>query len=147
MSDWLMRGHFQHLHFKAFSNDIKNTSRRGVLTFAIELRSCRSPGGLQAPTFESVSLILTLASKWGCDTETVLGLLFESHGTKNHLDVGGMERRKEYHMEEGGGFPQVWAVVSLMNPELAMARPSTKGVPKSELTNLLVAWMQVRVSN
>jgi len=27
----------------------------------------RSPGGFQIPTFGSVSLILTLASKWGCD--------------------------------------------------------------------------------
>jgi hypothetical protein len=138
---------FSTFTLQGLSNGIKNTSRKGVLTFAIELRSCESPGGLQAPTFENVSLILTLASKWGCDTETVLGLLLGSHGTKNHSDVGAMERRKEYHMEEGSGFPRVWAVVSLVNPELAMACPSTKGVPKNELTNLLVIWMQVRVSN
>jgi len=43
----------------------------------------------------------------------------------------------------GGGFPRVWAVVSLVSPELPMACPSTKGVPESELTNLLVALMQV----
>jgi hypothetical protein len=29
----------------------------------------RSLGGLQVPTFESVSFILTFASKWGCDKE------------------------------------------------------------------------------
>jgi hypothetical protein len=64
-----MRHHFRYLHFKAFSNSIKNTSRRGVLTFVIEPWSCGSPGGLQVPTFGSVSLIFTLASKWGCDNQ------------------------------------------------------------------------------
>jgi hypothetical protein len=50
-------------------------------------------------------------------------------------------------MGEGGGFPQVRAVVSLVSPELLVACSSTKGVPKCELTNLLVGLMQVRVSN
>jgi hypothetical protein len=39
-------------------------------------------------------------------------------------------------MGEGGGFPQVQAVVSLMSPKSPVARPSTKGAPESELTNL-----------
>jgi len=38
-------------------------------------------------------------------------------------------------------------VVSLMNPELPVVYPSIKGAPESELTNLLVGLMQVRVSN
>jgi len=46
-------------------------------------------------------------------------------------------------MGEGGGFPQVRAMVSLVSPKLHVARPSTKGVPKCELTNLLVGLMQV----
>jgi hypothetical protein len=46
----------------------KKKSRRGVFTSEIELWSCKSPGGLQLFTFGSVSLILTLTSKWGCDT-------------------------------------------------------------------------------
>jgi hypothetical protein len=45
---------------------------------------------------------------------------------------------------EGGGFPRVWAVVSLLNLELPVACPSTKGVPECELTNLLVGLMQVQ---
>jgi hypothetical protein len=49
-------------------------------------------------------------------------------------------------MGEGGGFPQVRAVVSQMNPVLPVACPSTKGVLECELTNLLVGLMQVRVS-
>ncbi len=50
-------------------------------------------------------------------------------------------------MGEGGGFPRVRVVVSLVNPELPVACPSTKGVPKCELTKLLVGLMQVRVGN
>jgi len=50
-------------------------------------------------------------------------------------------------MGEGGGFPRVQAMVSLMSPELLMACPTTKGVPKRELTNLLIGLMQVRMSN
>jgi len=46
-------------------------------------------------------------------------------------------------MGEGGGFPRVQVVVSLVSLGLPMACPSTKGAPKSELTNLLVGLMQV----
>jgi len=38
-------------------------------------------------------------------------------------------------------------VVSHVSPELPVACPSTKGVQESELTNLLVGLMQVRVGN
>jgi hypothetical protein len=37
-------------------------------------------------------------------------------------------------------------MVSLVSPELPVACPSIKSVPESELTNLLVGLMQVRVS-
>jgi hypothetical protein len=49
-------------------------------------------------------------------------------------------------MGEGGGFPRVQAVVNLVSLELPMARPSTKGALESELTNLLVGLIQVRIS-
>jgi hypothetical protein len=83
----------------------------------------------------------------GVQTGTVSGLPLGNPKIKSHLDVGAMERRREYYMEEGGGFPQVWAMVSLVSPGLPMACPNTKGVPESELTNLLVSLMQIRVSN
>jgi hypothetical protein len=83
----------------------------------------------------------------GVQTRIVLGLLLGSPVTKkNHLDVGAVERRIEYYMGEGGGFPRVRPVVSLVNPRSLVACPSTKGAPKSELTNLLVGLMQVWVS-
>jgi hypothetical protein len=36
---------------------------------------------------------------------TVLGLLLGSPGKKCHSDVAPVEQRREYYMEEGGGFP------------------------------------------
>jgi len=37
-----------------------------------------------------------------------------------------MERHKVYYKGEGGGFPQVRAVVSFVSPSLPMACPNTK---------------------
>ncbi len=39
-------------------------------------------------------------------------------------------------MGEGGGFPQVQAVVSFVSPKSPVVRPNTKGALESELTNL-----------
>jgi hypothetical protein len=50
-------------------------------------------------------------------------------GTKSHLDVGPMASHKVHYKREGGGFPQVRAMVSLVSQSLLMARPSTKNVP------------------
>ncbi len=50
-------------------------------------------------------------------------------------------------MGEGGGFPQIRAVVSLVSPGLHVACFNTKGALECELTNLLVGLMQVRVNN
>ncbi len=43
-------------------------------------------------------------------------LPLRSLGTKRHLDVAPVERWKIYYKGEGGGFSQVWAVVSLVSP-------------------------------
>jgi hypothetical protein len=55
-------------------------------------------------------------------------LPFGSPGTKSHLDVGLAERQKIYYKGEGGDFPQVQAVVSLVSPNLPVIRLSTKNV-------------------
>jgi hypothetical protein len=77
----------------------------------------------------------------------ISGLPLWSFETKSHLDVALAERCKVYYMGEGGGFPRVWAVVSLVSPELPMACLGTKGALEIVLTNLLVGLVQVRVSN
>ncbi len=77
----------------------------------------------------------------GVQIETISRLLFGSLGIKSHSSIGAVERHREYYMGEGGGFPRVWTMVSLMILELPMARFSTKGVSESELTNLSVGWM------
>jgi hypothetical protein len=76
----------------------------------------------------------------------VSGLSLGSPGTKSHLDVAPVEWHIVYYMGEGGGFPRTRAVVSQVSPKLHVACPSTKGAPECELTNLLIGWMQVRVS-
>jgi hypothetical protein len=73
----------------------------------------------------------------------VSGLLFGSARTKSHSDVGAVERRRKYYMGEGGGFLRIRAMVSLVSPKSFVACPSTKGALESELTNLLVGWMQI----
>ncbi len=66
----------------------------------------------------------------------ISGLLLGSPRTKSHSDVGATGRHREYYMGEGGGFPQIRAVVSLVSPESPMACPNTKGAPEMVLTNL-----------
>jgi len=52
--------------------------------------------------------------------ESQLAWFRDSHlgvpGEKSHLDVGSMANHKVYYKGEGGGFPQVRAMVSLMCP-------------------------------
>jgi hypothetical protein len=59
----------------------------------------------------------------------VLGLLFGSPGTKNHLDVALTKRCIIYYMGEGGGFPRIQAKVSLVSPKSHVACLNTKGAP------------------
>ncbi len=65
----------------------------------------------------------------GVQIETVSRLHFGSPGKKCHLDASAAERRREYYMGEGGGFPRVRAVVSQVSPGLPMVRSNTKSVP------------------
>jgi hypothetical protein len=59
----------------------------------------------------------------------ISGLPLASLGTKGHLDVAIVEKHRIYYKGEGGGFPQVRAMVSLVSPSLPMVRLSTKSVP------------------
>jgi len=40
-----------------------------------------------------------------------------------------VDRHKVYHKGEGGGFPQVQAMMSLVSLSLPVVHPSTKSVP------------------
>jgi hypothetical protein len=69
-----------------------------------------------------------------------------SPGTKWHLGASPMARHKVYYKGEGGGFPQVWAMVNLVNLCLHVARSCTKVFQLC--TNQLVVWfVKVHVSN
>jgi len=56
----------------------------------------------------------------------ISGLPLRSPETKWHLGASPVGRHIVYYKGEGGGFPQVWAMVSLMIPNFPMARPNTK---------------------
>jgi hypothetical protein len=56
----------------------------------------------------------------------ILRLPLGSPITKCHLGASPMVKHRVYYKGEGGGFPQVRVVVSLMSPCLHMLRPSTK---------------------
>jgi len=56
----------------------------------------------------------------GVPNLAISGLPLGNPGTKSHLNVGLMEKHKVYYKGEGGGFPQVRAVVNLVNPSLFM---------------------------
>jgi hypothetical protein len=73
----------------------------------------------------------------------ISGLLNGSPRTKSHSDATPTEWCKIYYMGEGGGFPWVWAVVSLVSPRLPVAHPSTKGAPT--FVNQLVCWICARL--
>jgi hypothetical protein len=71
------------------------------------------------------------AKLWGpkvarVPTMRISGLPLGSPETKWHLGVGPMARHKVYYKGEGGGFPQIRDVVSLVSPSLPVAHPSTK---------------------
>jgi len=83
--------------------------------FALELISI---GGLHAKLWgPKVTRDPTLA---------ISRLPFGSPETKCHLDVSLVKRHIDYYKGEGGGFPQIRVMVSLLSPNLLVARPSTK---------------------
>jgi hypothetical protein len=64
----------------------------------------------------------------GVSTLRISRFTFGSFGTKCHLYVGLVKRHKIYYKGEGGGFPQVQAVVSLVSLSLLVVRFNTKNV-------------------
>jgi len=56
------------------------------------------------------------------------GTPFWESREKRHLDANATESCREYYMGEGGGFPQVRAVVSQVSPRSPMAYPNTRSV-------------------
>jgi hypothetical protein len=65
----------------------------------------------------------------GVPTLGISGFPFGSLGTKCHLGVGPLTKHIVYYKREGGGFPQVRVVVSLVSSNLPMAHPNTKSTP------------------
>jgi len=54
------------------------------------------------------------------------GILTLELKIKWHLSVGHVAKHREYYKGEGGGFPLIWAVMSLVNPCLFVVHSCTK---------------------
>jgi hypothetical protein len=67
-----------------------------------------------------------------------VGVPLGSPGTKWHLGIGPMAKHRVYYKGEGGGFPQVQAMVNIVNLWLPVARPFTKVLQLR--INQLVVW-------
>jgi hypothetical protein len=137
MSKWPMRGHFRYLRFKTFRMTLRTPQGKVFCPLLSSSEHSGVPEDFKSSTFPSVGLHPHTWPKWGCDTckvagvptLVVLGLPFRSPGTKSHLDVTLVKRCRVYYIGEGGGFPRVRAMVSLVSPKSPMACPNTKGVP------------------
>ncbi len=75
----------------------------------------------------------------------ISGLSLGSPRTQSHLDVVLVERCRVYYKGEGGGFPQVWAVVSLVYPSCLWFVLAPKVLQLC--INHYVGFVQVRVNN
>jgi len=69
-----------------------------------------------------------------------------SPSTKWHLGAGLVARHKIYYKGEGGGFPQVWVVVSLVSLCLPVVSPCTKMLQLC-IDQVVVRFVQVSVNN
>jgi hypothetical protein len=138
---------FEHLKHKLWPKE-----RSGV-KLAIWLLTIKTRESTQFPCVQVACHIPLKSSRWGYNfaldlisirslhtklwgpkiaeipTLKISKLPFGSPGTKCHLDVGLVERHKIYYKGEGGGFPQVRAMVNLVSSSLPMVRPNTKSVP------------------
>ncbi len=65
----------------------------------------------------------------GVPTLGILGFPLGGSKTKWHLGAGLVARHKAYYKGESGGFPQVWAMMSLVSSNLHVAHPCIKSAP------------------
>jgi len=75
----------------------------------------------------------------GTPTGTISGLQLGSPRKKSHLHVAPAERCRKYYMGEGGGFPRVRAVVSLMCQSARDLSQHPRVFP-----NVNLFWMQIQ---
>jgi hypothetical protein len=134
---------FGHLKLKLWSKEVKlaiwlptTKSRESTRLHYVQV-ACDIPleSSWQGYNFASELILIEglHAKLWGPKvagkpTLVILRFPFRSPMTKCHLDVGLVERHIVYYKEEGGGFPQVQVVVSLVSLSLLVVHPSTKNV-------------------
>ncbi len=125
-----MRGHFLYLRFKTFPMTPRTPQCKVFWALLSNSKHSGAPEDSKSPTLEVLGFTPTLGQSgvatMGVPTMGILGLPLGSPGTKCHLDAARVERRIKYYKGEGGGFPQVRAMVNLVSLRLPVTRPSTK---------------------
>jgi hypothetical protein len=91
-------------HLIRVCNMALKRSRRGL---QLRFRPCRN---------QTLQSGVMAVQSFGSPVGTISGLHFGSPGNLCHLDVASTASCREYYMGEGGGFPRVWAMVSLVCP-------------------------------
>jgi hypothetical protein len=137
--------------FDSWPLKVGNRPKPGVRRWSVTHRWKSSQGNLQVcfrpyPNRRSKQIIMNSQSPESPNRDNFRTPPWESQD-KKPFRCGCRKITQRILYGEGGGFPQIWAVVNLVSPELPVACPSTKGALECELTNLLVGLMQVRVSN
>ncbi len=116
---------FRHLKHKLWPKERQFDSWPQKLWNRADLLVCRGRATYRWKAFDKrynfaldrISISGLLAKLWGSKvtrvpTWTISGLPLGSPETKTHLDVGFVANHKVYYKGEGGGFPQVQAVVN-----------------------------------
>jgi hypothetical protein len=80
----------------------------------------------------------------GLQPGRVSGLLLGSPGRKSHLDVDSTESCREYYMGEGGDFPQVQAVVSLVCQSARGLSQHPRVFPNANYSTCGWFWIQIQ---
>jgi hypothetical protein len=102
------------------------------------------------PTTKSQELTRPLCMQVQCDTSLEsswreLQLCFRPHPNQRSeqrvIVLQSCRSPNPGSFETSGGFPQVWAMVNLMNPKSPVTCPNTKGVPNIILTKCNFEWI------
>ncbi len=138
-------GHLKHKLWPKEGAEVK------LLIWLSIIKSQESPW---FPCFQVLCHILLKSFRWGLqiffkphlnrrcahkvmDPQSCGSPICGSPGTKWHLGASPMSQHRIYYKGEGGGFPQVRAMVSFMSPCLPMAGLCTK-VLQLRITQLVI---------
>jgi hypothetical protein len=100
-----------------------------------------------SPQLEVYTKNYRFPKSWESQFQKFQDIQLGSLGTKWHLDVAFVVNHKEYYKREGGGFPQVGVVMSLVNQCVSVVCVHAPKVFQLCINKLIVWFVQVCVNN